>query len=91
LGPRWAIGNALEVLANDEIREGLLELAAVRRYGKAREMVDQRAWAAPHPAESIAWPVRPVMGPALPILAILRRWGKVGQEAASMILLCTRS
>jgi hypothetical protein len=38
-GLRWAIGNALEVLANDGIAEGLMKLAADRRYGKAREMV----------------------------------------------------
>lgn len=38
-GLRWAIGNALEVLANDEIADGMIKLATDRRYGKAREMV----------------------------------------------------
>lgn len=38
-GLRWAIGNALEVVANDEIADGMIKLATDRRYGKAREMV----------------------------------------------------
>ncbi len=38
-GLRWAIGNALEVLANDDIADDLIRLATDRRYGKAREMV----------------------------------------------------
>jgi HEAT repeat protein len=38
-GLRWAIGNALEVLANDDIADGMIRLATDRRYGKAREMV----------------------------------------------------
>jgi HEAT repeat protein len=38
-GLRWAIGSALEVLANDEIADGMIKLATDRRYGKAREMV----------------------------------------------------
>jgi HEAT repeat protein len=36
---RWAIGNALEVLASDELAEDLMRLACERRYGRAREMV----------------------------------------------------
>lgn len=39
LGLRWAIGNALEVLASDELAEDLMRLARERRYGRAREMV----------------------------------------------------
>lgn len=38
-GLRWAIGNALEVLANDEIADDLIRLAKDRRFGRAREMV----------------------------------------------------
>lgn len=38
-GLRWAIGNALEVLANDEIAGGMIQVATDRRYGRAREMV----------------------------------------------------
>jgi hypothetical protein len=38
-GLRWAIGSALEVLANDEIADEMIKLATDRRYGKAREMV----------------------------------------------------
>lgn len=38
-GLRWAIGNALEVLANDEITDGMIKVATDRRYGRAREMV----------------------------------------------------
>lgn len=38
-GLRWAIGNALEVLANDDIADGMIRLATDRRYGKAREMI----------------------------------------------------
>jgi HEAT repeat protein len=38
-GIRWAIGNALEVLANDEIADGMIKLATDRRFGRAREMV----------------------------------------------------
>lgn len=38
-GLRWAIGNALEVLANDGIADELIRLATDRRFGKAREMV----------------------------------------------------
>ena len=36
---RWAIGNALEVLAADEIAEDMIKLAINPRYGKAREMI----------------------------------------------------
>jgi hypothetical protein len=39
MGLRWAIGNALEVLANDDIADELIGLAKNRQYGKAREMV----------------------------------------------------
>lgn len=38
-GLRWAIGNALEVLANDDIADDLIRLATERRYGRAREML----------------------------------------------------
>lgn len=38
-GLRWAIGNALEVLASDDIADEMIRLATDRRYGKAREMV----------------------------------------------------
>ncbi len=38
-GLRWAIGNALAVLASDEIADGMIKLATDRRYGQAREMV----------------------------------------------------
>lgn len=38
-GLRWAIGNAIEVLANDGIADGMIRLATDRRYGKAREMI----------------------------------------------------
>jgi hypothetical protein len=36
---RWAAGNALEVLANDKIADGMIKLATDPRYGRAREMV----------------------------------------------------
>ncbi|MEL6340577.1 MAG: HEAT repeat domain-containing protein [Myxococcota bacterium] len=38
-GLRWAIGNALEVLASDKIADQMIRLATDRRYGRAREMV----------------------------------------------------
>ncbi|CRK57064.1 hypothetical protein [Alloactinosynnema sp. L-07] len=38
-GLRWAIGNALEVVADDSVCADLVELARDRRYGKAREMI----------------------------------------------------
>lgn len=38
-GLRWAIGNALEILANDSIADDLIRLATDRRYAKAREMI----------------------------------------------------
>lgn len=36
---RWAIGNAIEVLATDAVLEELLELVQETRYGRARQMV----------------------------------------------------
>lgn len=36
---KWAIGNALEVLASRAIEDGLVKLARERWHGKAREMV----------------------------------------------------
>lgn len=36
---RWAIGNALEVVADDAVFEGLVEIVRDRSHGKAREMV----------------------------------------------------
>jgi hypothetical protein len=36
---RWAIGNALAVVAEDDVLEDMIDLAKDRRYGKAREMV----------------------------------------------------
>ncbi len=39
LGLGWAIGSALETIANDEIADALLELAMNPAYGRAREMV----------------------------------------------------
>jgi HEAT repeat protein len=36
---RWAIGNALDVVADDSVADEMIELARERRYGKAREMV----------------------------------------------------
>jgi hypothetical protein len=39
MGVRWAIGNALEVLAAETIAEEMIRLAADLRYGKARQMV----------------------------------------------------
>jgi hypothetical protein len=38
-GLRWAIGNALEVVADDTVLDDMMELARDRRYGKAREML----------------------------------------------------
>lgn len=38
-GLRWAIGNALEVLASDMISDELIRLATSRRFGRARQMV----------------------------------------------------
>lgn len=38
-GLRWAIGNALAVLANDQIADGMIQLATNREYGIARQMV----------------------------------------------------
>lgn len=39
LGLRWAIGNALEVVADDVVLDDMTELAQDRRYGRAREML----------------------------------------------------
>lgn len=39
LGLGWAIGNALEVVANDAITVDMLRLATDRRYGTARQML----------------------------------------------------
>lgn len=38
-GLRWAIGNALEVLADRSVLDELIEIAGDRRYGPARQMV----------------------------------------------------
>ncbi|MCZ7585716.1 MAG: HEAT repeat domain-containing protein [Deltaproteobacteria bacterium] len=38
-GLGWTIGNALEVLANDEIAEDMVRLARDRSHGAAREMI----------------------------------------------------
>jgi hypothetical protein len=38
-GLRWAIGNALDVVADDSVFDDMVELAKERAYGKAREMV----------------------------------------------------
>jgi hypothetical protein len=37
--PRWAIGNALEVVADDQVSDDLIDLAADRRYGTTRRMI----------------------------------------------------
>lgn len=39
IGLRWAIGNALEVVADDTVFDDVVSLARDRRYGRAREMV----------------------------------------------------
>jgi HEAT repeat protein len=36
---RWAIGNAIEVLATEEVLSELVELIQDKRYGRARQMV----------------------------------------------------
>ncbi|MFF1531069.1 HEAT repeat domain-containing protein [Cellulomonas sp. NPDC058312] len=38
-GVRWTMGNALEVLFDDAYFDAFVELAADKRYGKARQMV----------------------------------------------------
>jgi HEAT repeat protein len=38
-GLRWAIGNALEVLADDQIADRMIALAGDRRFGTARQML----------------------------------------------------
>jgi len=35
----WTVGNALSVVADDSVFEDIVELAADRRYGRAREML----------------------------------------------------
>lgn len=49
MGLRWAIGNALDVLASDDIADDLIELATNRQYGKAREMVTVALGKLKHP------------------------------------------
>jgi hypothetical protein len=39
LGLRWAVGNALEVIADDSVFDDLRELAATKKYGRSRQMV----------------------------------------------------
>jgi hypothetical protein len=39
MGIRWAIGNTLEVVADDSVADEMIALAKDRRYGRAREMV----------------------------------------------------
>jgi hypothetical protein len=39
LGLKWAIGNALSVLADEEILDALVELSLDSRHGRAREMI----------------------------------------------------
>ena len=39
LGLKWAIANALEVLASDKIFEDIVELIGDKRHGRAREML----------------------------------------------------
>lgn len=36
---RWAIGNALDVFADDSVTDEMIELATNRDYGRAREMI----------------------------------------------------
>jgi HEAT repeats len=36
---RWAVGNSLEVVADDSVLDGVVELAQERSYGRDREMV----------------------------------------------------
>ncbi len=38
-GLKWAIGNALDVVANDAVMDEMIDLAIDKRHGKAREMV----------------------------------------------------
>ncbi|MCG8568692.1 MAG: HEAT repeat domain-containing protein [Spirochaetes bacterium] len=38
-GLRWAIGNALGVLASDDILDELIKLATDKKYGTARQMI----------------------------------------------------
>jgi HEAT repeats len=39
LGPRWVIGNALEVVADDSVFDQVAALVRDRGYGRARQMV----------------------------------------------------
>ncbi len=39
MGLRWTVGNAIFVLANDDVFEELVELVNERGYGKSRQMV----------------------------------------------------
>lgn len=39
MGIRWAIGNTLEVVADDSVTDEIIALATDRRYGPARHMV----------------------------------------------------
>lgn len=39
MGIRWAVGNTLEVVADDSVADELIGLATDRRYGPARQMV----------------------------------------------------
>ena len=38
-GLKWAVGNALDVVASDDVIEAMVDLATDKRHGKAREMV----------------------------------------------------
>jgi len=38
-GLKWAIGNALEIVANDDVFNDIVELVRDKRHGKAREML----------------------------------------------------
>jgi len=39
LSPKWAIGNALSVVADDSVFDDVVDLVTDRRHGKAREML----------------------------------------------------
>lgn len=39
MGLRWAIGNALDVVADDSVGDEMIDVALDRRYGKSREML----------------------------------------------------
>lgn len=38
-GYRWAVGNALEVVADDAVRRDMIELARDRSFGRDRQMI----------------------------------------------------